>query len=139
MADVNATARARQAAFECVVTSIDAAQTFPEQVFLGAWGAFLFFESDRLFAPDFATTARNLLLAEHASVCCLVNFSESSTLTYENGAKLFLDATSQPGDYDASLRKGGRLRGGFLAWTGTGARPMRVAGASIAKKAMTSA
>jgi hypothetical protein len=114
MADMTVVA-AQRAAFERVVTSIDAARAFPEQVFLGAWGAFLFFESDRLFAPGFATTARDLLRAEQASVCCLVNFSESSTLTCENGAKLFLDATSQPGDYDVSLRKGGPAMGWLFA------------------------
>ena len=44
-------------------------------------------------------------------MCCLVNFNQSSTLTYENGAKLFLDVTSQPCDYDVSLREGGPAAG----------------------------
>jgi hypothetical protein len=111
MADMVVATLAHRAAFEHVVMSIHAARAFPAQVFLGAWGAFLFFESDRLFAPGFATTARDLLRAERASVCCLVNFSKSPTLTYENGAKLFLDATSQPNDYDVSLREGGPVVG----------------------------
>lgn len=111
MADMTLTTLARRTAFERVVTSIDAARTFPEQVFLGTWGVFLFFESDRMFAPDFAATARDLLRAEQASVCCLVNFSNSSTLTYENAAKVFLEATSQPDDYDAMLRDGGPASG----------------------------
>ena len=101
----------RRKAFERVVTSIDATRSLPDQVFLGPWETFLFFESDRLFAPSFAVIAQDLLRVDQASACCLVNFSESPVLTYESAAKLFLDSTTQSDDYDAQLRGGGPVSG----------------------------
>jgi hypothetical protein len=45
---------AKRRAFGHVIGSINSAASFPAQVFRGSWGAFLFFESDRLFASGFA-------------------------------------------------------------------------------------
>jgi hypothetical protein len=48
MASVRASDEAKCRAFGHVIGSINSAASFPAQVFRGSWGAFLFFESDRL-------------------------------------------------------------------------------------------
>lgn len=94
-----------------VIGSIDDVKSFPEQVFRGRWSAFMFFESDRLFASSFAAVAADLLSIESAEVCCLLNFSEMDRRTDEFGAVLFLDAETGPHSYDAMLRRGGPANG----------------------------
>jgi hypothetical protein len=111
MASVRASDEAKRRAFGHVIGSIDSAASFPAQVFLGSWDAFLFFESDRLFAPGFAVIATSLLNAERADVCCLLNFNETDRMVYEAAAMLFVDAGTEPHAYDAMLRRGGPANG----------------------------
>jgi hypothetical protein len=101
----------KRSAFHNVIGSIDSALRFPAQVFRGGWSAFLFFESDRLFASGFPVVAAGLLKTEQAEVCCLLNFSETNTLAYESAAMLFIDANTEPHVYDAALRQGGPAKG----------------------------
>jgi hypothetical protein len=101
----------KRRAFDNVIGTINSASCFPAQVFRGSWGAFLFFEADRLFASSFAVVAAELLNAEQAEVCCLLNFSETDTLAYESAAMLFIDAGMEPHAYDAMLRQGGPAKG----------------------------
>jgi len=96
---------AKRCAFDLVVGTIDRAASFPGKIFLGKWGVFLFFEADRLFAPEFAAVAAGLLNAERAEVCCLLNFSETDQMAYESAATLFIDAATKPHAYDAMLRR----------------------------------
>lgn len=101
----------KRRAFNHAIDSIDSTARFPAQVFLGGWGAFLFFESDRLFASGFAVVAAGLLNVEQAEVCCLLDFSETSALAFESAAALFIDARIEPHAYDAMLRQGGPTKG----------------------------
>jgi hypothetical protein len=111
MASVRASDEAKHRAFGHVIRSIDSAASFPAQVFRGNWGAFLFFESDRLFASSFAVIAAGLLNAEQAEVCCLLNFSETDGMPYESAAMSFIDTETEPHAYDAMLRQGGPAKG----------------------------
>jgi hypothetical protein len=110
-ASVRTSDDAKRRAFGHVFGSINSAVSFPSQVFLGSWGAFLFFESDRLFSPGFAVIAAGLLNAEGAEVCCLLNLSETDRMVYEEAAMLFIDAGMEPHSYDAALRQGGPANG----------------------------
>lgn len=94
-----------------VIDSIDSAASFPGQVFVGGWGAFMFFESDRLFSPSFAVIASDLLHAERADVFCLLNFDEMSKVEDGLAAAVFIDAETEPYAYDAMLREGGAAEG----------------------------
>ena len=110
-ASVRTSDDAKRRAFGHVFGSINSAVSFPSQVFLGSWDAFLFFESDRLFSPGFAVIAAGLLNAEGAEVCCLLNLSETDRMVYEEAAMLFIDAGMEPHSYDAALRQGGPANG----------------------------
>jgi len=111
MASARGSDEVKRRAFGHVIGSINSAASFPGQVFLGNWGAFLFFESDRLFASGFAVIAAGLLNAERAEVCCLLNYSETGRMEYESAAMLFIDAGTEPHAYDAMLRRGGPANG----------------------------
>lgn len=102
---------AKRRAFGHVIKSINRASRFPAQVFLGDWSAFLFFESDHLFASSFAVIAAGLLNVEQAEVCCLLNFSRTDRMLYESASTLFIDAGTEPQAYDAMLRQGGPANG----------------------------
>ena len=110
-ASVSAADEVKHRAFGHVIGSINSAACFPAQMFQGSWGAFLFFESDRLFASDFAVVAAGMLNAEQAEVCCLLNFSETDTLAYESASMLFIDARTEPHAYAGMLRQGGPAKG----------------------------
>lgn len=97
-------------AFNNILCSIDSAVSFPEQVFIGRWESFMFFESDRLFASSFATTAVDLMRIEKSEIICLINFDEISE-DGETGAALFLDTGINPQTYDDLLRRGGSANG----------------------------
>jgi len=101
----------RRQAIGRVIDSIDSAASLPGQVFVGDWGAFMFFESDRLFSPSFAVVASDLLRAERTDVFCLLNFDEMSKVEDELAAAVFIDAETEPHAYDAMLREGGAAEG----------------------------
>jgi hypothetical protein len=100
--------KAKHSAFDRVLGSIDGEAQFPAQVFRGHWSAFLFFDSDFLIAPDFSERVAELLNAEQAEVCCLLNFDETDTMTFASAAIRFITAETSPQDYNAMLREGGR-------------------------------
>ena len=108
---MSASTRAKRSAFDHVIGSINDKARFPEQVFRGRWDAFLFFESDHLFAADFSARTADLLNAEQAEVCCLLNFSETATMTYDSAAMRFITADTSSQNYDAMLRQGGAAQG----------------------------
>lgn len=108
---MNVSVGAKHLAFDHVIGSINDEPRFPEQVFRGRWTAFLFFDSDFLIAPDFPERVAELLNAERAEVCCLLNFDETQTMTYESAAMRFITARTRSQDYDAMLRRGGPAEG----------------------------
>ncbi len=111
MVNMRASDEAKRRAFGHLARSINADLRFPAQVFQGSWSAFLFFESDRLFASGFTIVVAELLSVEQANVCCLLTFSETKKITYESAAMLFIDAETEQHTYDAMLRKGGPASG----------------------------
>jgi hypothetical protein len=138
MASVRASDEAKRRAFGHVIGSVNSAESFPAQVFQRSWGAFLFFESDRLFASGFAVIAAGLLNAERPEVCCLLNFSETDRVAYESAAMLFIDAGTEPHAYDAMLRQGGPARGWLFGMDRYGSASDRGNGAFTARRGMTS-
>ncbi len=136
-ASVRTSDDAKRRAFGHVFGSINSAVSFPSQVFLGSWGAFLFFESDRLFSPGFAVIAAGLLNAEGAEVCCLLNLSETDRMVYEEAAMLFIDAGMEPHSYDAALRQGGPANGWLFGMDRYGSASDRGDGAFTARRGTT--
>lgn len=103
-------------AFRFAVSAIDPHASFPGQVFQGRWAKFLFFESDRMFAPEFAAIASELLRAEPANLLCLLNLTQAQSTDLSDpdehdwkgsSALLFVDPTTEPAAYAARLRQGG--------------------------------
>lgn len=110
-ADINVSDEIRRKAFGNVIGSIDSLASFPAQVFRGRWNAFLFFESDRLFAGEFVSVMAGLLNVEQAEICCLLNFGVTDVLTYESAAMMFIDKGIEPHVYEAKLTEGGPAKG----------------------------
>lgn len=102
---------AKRRAFDHVINSVNIAARFPSQVFRGNWASFLFFESDRLFASDFTRIAAGLLSVAGAEVCCILNFRETDQVAYESAAMVFIDARTEPHEYNTILRSGGPTKG----------------------------
>jgi hypothetical protein len=67
-----------QRAFENVRRTIDSGQRFPNRVFLGNWEAFLFFDGDRMFDPNFVDCVKELLRVEGGLCACMSNFDASA-------------------------------------------------------------
>lgn len=103
--------KAREAAFRKVVLSLDLMASLPSQVFRGNSSEFMFFESDRMFAPSFADIVKEFLSAEGTTSCCLVNLSRTRTVAYSHAAVIFLEAQVTGVEYDAQLRSGGPATG----------------------------
>lgn len=74
--------------------SVDAAiaidRRFAENVFLGEWSAYLFFDPDLIFDRGFIEITKSLLLCEHCTCICLKNLEVALTGNLEQ-ASLFLD------------------------------------------------
>ena len=103
--------KARAVAFGQVVSSLAHMMSLPSQVFKGCFSEFMFFESDRMFAPSFADVVRELLSTEGTTSCCLVNLSRTHTMAYSQAAAIFLDAQMTGVEYDVQLRSGGPATG----------------------------
>jgi len=103
--------KARETAFGHVVSSISLMASLPSQVFTGDFSEFMFFESDRIFAPPFVEVIREFLIAEQATSCCLVNLSRTHTMTNSHDAAIFLEPQVTSVEYDAHLRSGGPTTG----------------------------
>jgi hypothetical protein len=108
---VDYTGSPRLAAFHNVADSVNPTALLPQQVFLGAWDQFFFFESDHMFAPSFAEIAIDLIHIERATSCCLLNFSRTRVLEYQEAAAIFLEEGLRASDYDSWLRNGGPAAG----------------------------
>jgi hypothetical protein len=86
--------------------SLDAAiaivRRFPENVFLGEWSAYLFFDPDLIFDRGFIEIAKALLLCEDGTCICLRNLEVALTGNLEQ-ASLFLDNQSSGKAYMGRL------------------------------------
>ena len=98
---------ARRAAFSNVVGAIELDRFLPENVFSGEWSDFLFFQSDRMFVSAFAEVVGELLSAENAEICCLLNLSETDPMEFEKASAFLLDGMVPGNDYEAHLRGSG--------------------------------
>lgn len=102
---------AQVAAFNNVVTSVNVAAEFPSQVFLGSWEKILFFESDHVFAPQFANIIQGLVTIERAKSCCLLNITQTTDFLLEKAATMFLEPPFLNQEYYLRLRSGGASEG----------------------------
>ena len=81
--------------------SIDAVRHLPQNVFLGSWKAFFFFDSDWMFSREFVGIVKNLLHKEGSSAACLTDFEsnmpELSSFWFrkETTSDAFLSARAQ--------------------------------------------
>ena len=95
--------KTRKAALRNLLRAFDMGSNLPNQVFQGSWSSFLFFESDRVFAPEFTDVIKELLRAEGGEVACLLNLDETSSFEFEEIAAIFLDATTTSSSYESVL------------------------------------
>ncbi len=64
----------REAARRNVLIQINTAAQLPNQVFLGDWDVFRFFESDRIVqAESFVPCIKEILRLENGETCCVLN------------------------------------------------------------------
>jgi hypothetical protein len=105
----------RLTAFHNVVTFINANIVLPQQVFSGIWDRFFFFESDRVFAASFVGIISDFIRAEQAKACCLLNFTQTRALEYQEAAAIYLEETMSESEYASRLRAGGPAEGWFFS------------------------
>ena len=67
-----------QAALANATSAIDASRHFPKNVFCGEWGSCFFFDSDRMFDPEFVEKIKALLEIESSMHACMSNLDKSS-------------------------------------------------------------
>lgn len=85
-------------AYSNAFSSLAGEKRFPEQVFVGQWEDFLFFESDLMFEQRFMDVANLLLREEQASVIALINLSFAET-----PEAFFLTRETKWADYHSKL------------------------------------
>lgn len=76
---------------------------FPNNVFLGKWGRFLFFDPDRIFEEEFLIAVRALADAEGGLCICFCDLYRSSIEVPEERSFLFLDRTTTTDNYISFL------------------------------------
>lgn len=96
-----------QRAYRNALGALWPSKRLPLNVFKNSWDDFFFFESDSIFQPGFISVMNDLMDAEDAHVCCLVNLGntvedEISTLRYK-----YLDRSTSPEHYMSLLRGNG--------------------------------
>lgn len=100
-------AGARLAAFENVTESVSFDTLLPSLVFTGAWGKFLFCESDRIFGAHFVGAVTELMRLEGGTVACLVNLDLTSVLEFERVAAIYVDRAMTTEQHIDALQSGG--------------------------------
>lgn len=94
-----------------IFSLIDFEKKFPENVFRGKWGEFLFFESDAMFSIEFTEVVSGLLRCEEAKAASLINIDEAKSLGFENVSALFFDDEVTGDLYQLSLIGAGPAKG----------------------------
>lgn len=85
--------------------TIDSHRRFPENVFLGRWEEFLFFDPDWIFDKQFPGAIKTLLDSENALCACLKNLTPPSLGAPSEQASIFLDKQTNPETYFTFLSK----------------------------------
>ncbi|VVE74917.1 hypothetical protein PAN31117_05046 [Pandoraea anapnoica] len=94
-----------------IVGLVDFGKKLPENVFLGKWGEFLFFESDAMFSVEFTEVISALLRCEQSNAASLVNIDEARSLGFENISPIFFDGEVTGDSYRLSLIGEGPAKG----------------------------
>lgn len=102
---------ARRRAFHNLSLALDTRSRLPGRVYHGAWNRFLFFESDRVFAPEFAGVIGELLKLEGGQVACLLNIDKATLVESKMRGAIFLDAITTNRSYEAALEGDGPANG----------------------------
>lgn len=90
--------------------ALDASRRFPENVFLGKWGGFLFFDSDWIFEGPFVERAKALLEIEGGQCASISNFDEAAGT---DGSSFFIEQKTAGQDFQSFLQ-GPRIGEGWI-------------------------
>jgi hypothetical protein len=102
---------ARLSAFHNVIKSIRIEARLPSQVLFGTWPEFYFFESDVILSRSFVGFVHELCRIEQSTSCCLLNFTQTRVLEYQEAAFIFIEAKMSEDEFDAKVREGGPASG----------------------------
>ena len=92
---------------------VDANSRFPQNVFIGEWLDFFFFDSDWMRDAEFVDQARAFLEAERGACACLRNLDLSVTTATANTHQLLIHESTASSEYRLLL-KGRSLGSGWL-------------------------
>jgi hypothetical protein len=90
--------------------SLDASRRFPENVFSGKWGGFLFFDSDWIFEGPFVEVAKTLVEIEGGQCACISNLDEAAGA---DRSSFFIDQKIAGQDFQSFLQ-GPRIGDGWI-------------------------
>jgi hypothetical protein len=96
-----------QKAYRNAIDVLLTGRRLPLNVFKGLWSNFFFFESDSIFEPAFVAVMNDLLDAEDAHVCCLVNLGVTTETENNTLPSRYLDRSTSPEYYMSLLRGNG--------------------------------
>ncbi len=90
------------AALEKARGLISADRGFPNNVFVGSWEEYVFFDSDWITDGEFVRTVQSLMRAEGSTCACLVKLDSGTGLTGRE-QELFIDRETEPAAYQRLL------------------------------------
>jgi hypothetical protein len=96
-----------------LIRSIDAHRRFPRNVFSAEWKQFLFFDSDRIFANDFAMRILELLCVEDGNSACMMNVDIAVKNEGIDTSVLFVSRETT-GEAYMSMLRGARIGEGWV-------------------------
>ncbi len=102
---------ARLTAFHNITTAINVDEHLPNQVFLGEWSSFSFFESDHIFSGAFVKVMHEFIDVERAALCYLLNITRTHLMEFQEANSFTFEDGVTGNDYENKLQKGGPNEG----------------------------
>ena len=97
-------AEACKAALTILSCSVDSSRRFPDNVFLGEWEHYAFFDSDWMFGKGFVELMRAVLTAEHESCACIVNLDAVLAGSSPEESSFIFDGSTAGSAYLTALK-----------------------------------
>lgn len=91
---------------------VDGGRKFPDNVFIGEWDYFFFFDSDWMFDTNFVEQIKAVLLAERSACACISNLDATANGVPADEASFIIDQSTAGADY-ATVLKGSQSKPGW--------------------------
>lgn len=97
----------RLSAISNALSSVRKDRRFPQQILVGHWEDYLFFEPFMMFDPCFIDIKNLLLIEERASVIALINLGNVEPIDYDDPPTIFMEQNTGAKEYISELASKG--------------------------------